>query len=93
VRCGDRNGVEGIGCEAKLFDRRTGRKVVEVQVGRQAVTDCVFLRGSGLRAPTATKDAVVKVWAIDAIMAAGNDAALSDSLTDLGFPADRTRPS
>jgi WD40 repeat protein len=89
IRCGVviATGVECVGCEAKLFDRRTGRKVVEVQVGRQAVTDCVFLRGPGLRAATATKDAVVKVWDLEAIMASVSDAALSDTLTDLGLLA------
>lgn len=88
------NGFEGVGCEAKLFDRRMGKKVVEIQVGRQAVTDACFLASSsssssssGLKILTASKDATMKVWDLSAIISAGSDVALSDTAVDVGLLA------
>ena len=82
------NGFEGVGCEAKLFDRRTGKKVVEVQVGRQAVTDACFLQGaSGLKVLTASKDASMRLWDFEQIIAAGSDVALSDTAVEVGVMA------
>jgi WD40 repeat protein len=69
-------GFNGVGCEARVWDRRTGQQVVEFQGHQQDATACCFLPSasnkreldveSGSLPPvlpvTASKDGTVKVW-------------------------------
>lgn len=68
-------GFNGVGCEARVWDRRTGKQVIEFRGHQQDTTACCFLPTStdgikknvGSRAlpmipVTASKDGTVKVW-------------------------------
>lgn len=85
------NGFEGVGCELKVFDRRSGGKCVEVQVASQAVTDAAFVdvaSSQNLYAATASKDGSLKLWDVSAIMTAGDAVALSDQPCSVGLIAE-----
>jgi len=74
------NGFEGVGCEIKMFDRRTGRKCLDIQAASQALTDAQFVqRGEGaagsMLAATASKDGSLRVWDLALLLAAGGEAA------------------
>ncbi|KAG7383316.1 WD_REPEATS_REGION domain-containing protein [Phytophthora pseudosyringae] len=68
-------GFNGVGCEARVWDRRTGKQVVEFQGHQQDATACCFLPRSAdkneievesgalpMIPVTASKDGTVKVW-------------------------------
>ncbi|KAE8907039.1 hypothetical protein PF005_g2344 [Phytophthora fragariae] len=64
-------GFNGVGCEARVWDRRTGKQVVEFHGHQQDATVCCFLPGAAVDANpaalpmlpvTASKDGTVKVW-------------------------------
>lgn len=61
--------------------------MIEVQVGRQAVTGACFLAGSGLRVATTSKDACLKVWDFESLLSADSSVALSGSATTVGLLA------
>lgn len=86
------NGFESVGCELKLFDRRMGRKVVEVQAASQALTDACFVHVDGspngqLYAASSSKDGTLKLWDLAALLAAGEDVALSGRPLEEGLVA------
>jgi WD40 repeat protein len=91
------NGFEGVGCEIKLFDRRADRKCLSIQCASQAVTDACFLHvegggsgggsSSGLFAACASKDGSLRCWDLAAILAAGDEVALSGKPTEVGLLA------
>ncbi|KAG3118940.1 hypothetical protein JG688_00007181 [Phytophthora aleatoria] len=65
-------GFNGVGCEARVWDRRTGKQVIEFQGHQQDATACCFLPSSADKSEntgalpmipvTASKDGTVKVW-------------------------------
>lgn len=65
-------GLNGVGCEARIWDRRTGKQVIEYHGHQQDTTACCFLpqtvNSSGanienrLIPVTASKDGTVKIW-------------------------------
>ncbi|POM66641.1 Hypothetical protein PHPALM_17469 [Phytophthora palmivora] len=70
-------GFNGVGCEARVWDRRTGKQIIEFQGHQQDATACCFLpRTAGktkvememelgalpMIPVTASKDGMVKVW-------------------------------
>ncbi|CEG39338.1 wd repeat-containing protein 31-like [Plasmopara halstedii] len=68
-------GFNGVGCEARVWDRRTGKQVVELQGHQQDTTACCFLSDTAFSSEidveartmptipvTASKDGTVKVW-------------------------------
>jgi WD40 repeat protein len=83
------NGFDNLGCELKLFDRRTGKKLLSMPAAGQAVTDACFVQveaqpGSEgaaipLYAATSSKDGSLKVWDINALLTAGDVAGRADA--------------
>ncbi|KAI9984227.1 hypothetical protein PInf_005538 [Phytophthora infestans] len=65
-------GFNGVGCEARVWDRRTGKQVIEFQGHQQDATACCFLPSAADKSEktgplpmipvTASKDGTVKVW-------------------------------
>ncbi|RLN92840.1 hypothetical protein BBJ28_00014233 [Nothophytophthora sp. Chile5] len=64
-------GFNGVGCEARVWDRRTGKQLLEFQGHQQDATACCFLPNlaGGIEEEalpvlpvTASKDGAVKVW-------------------------------
>ncbi|GMF21398.1 unnamed protein product [Phytophthora fragariaefolia] len=65
-------GFNGVGCEARVWDRRTGKQVVEFQGHQQDATVCCVLPNTTddtadppalpMLPVTASKDGTVKVW-------------------------------
>ncbi|TYZ62748.1 hypothetical protein PybrP1_000189 [[Pythium] brassicae (nom. inval.)] len=61
-------GFNGVGCEVRVWDRRTGKQLLEFSGHQQDATSCCFLPGtsdsqSAIPIPvTASKDGTVKVW-------------------------------
>ncbi|EGZ13382.1 hypothetical protein PHYSODRAFT_347004 [Phytophthora sojae] len=67
-------GFNGVGCEARVWDRRTGKQVMEFQGHQQDASVCCFLPSTAddgietdpaalpMLPVTASKDGTVKVW-------------------------------
>ncbi|ETW02058.1 hypothetical protein, variant 1 [Aphanomyces invadans] len=55
-------GFNAVGCEGRVWDRRTGKQVVEMTGHSQDATACAFLPHHADEGITASKDSSVRVW-------------------------------
>ncbi|OQR89236.1 hypothetical protein THRCLA_09839 [Thraustotheca clavata] len=55
-------GFNGVGCEGRVWDRRTGRQICEMTGHIQDTTACTFIPQCNAYAITASKDSSIRVW-------------------------------
>ncbi|KDO24846.1 hypothetical protein SPRG_09679, partial [Saprolegnia parasitica CBS 223.65] len=55
-------GFNGVGCEGRVWDRRTGKLVTEMHVHLQDATACAYVRHKNAFAVTASKDSSLRIW-------------------------------
>ncbi|KAF0696887.1 Aste57867_12386 [Aphanomyces stellatus] len=55
-------GFNAVGCEGRVWDRRTGKQVAEMRGHAQDATACAYIPGRNHEGITASKDSSIRVW-------------------------------
>ncbi|EQC35395.1 hypothetical protein SDRG_07105 [Saprolegnia diclina VS20] len=55
-------GFNGVGCEGRVWDRRTGKLVTEMHGHLQDASACAYMRHKNAYAVTASKDSSLRIW-------------------------------
>ncbi|CAK4684207.1 hypothetical protein LEN26_016204 [Aphanomyces euteiches] len=55
-------GFNAVGCEGRVWDRRTGKQVVELTGHSQDTTACAYIPHHNDEGVTASKDSTIRVW-------------------------------
>ena len=66
-------GFDGVGCEVRVWDRRQGQLLCEMQGHRQSTVGCAFLHGGHTQVASVSKDQSIRLWAIDEGEGAGRE--------------------
>jgi WD40 repeat protein len=55
-------GFDGVGCEVRVWDRRQGQLLCEMQGHRQSTVGCAFLHGGHTQLASVSKDQSIRLW-------------------------------
>ena len=55
-------GFDGVGCEVRVWDRRQGKLLCEMQGQRQSTVGCAFLHGGHTKIASVSKDQTIRLW-------------------------------